>query len=123
MVCEKRIMKNEIYNYDDANLCDLLQEMQEDENDDETTMERILEQRRIDREDICNLFRIPYDEGIECMVDEEFDEFIDIIMNGTKQDIIKYYNDYGDTYSEIILNISNDELNNMRTIYLNNYRN
>ena len=116
-------MKNEIYNYDDANLCDLLQEMQEDENDDETTMERILEQRRIDREDICNLFRIPYDEGIECMVDEEFDEFIDIIMNGTKQDIIKYYNDYGDTYSEIILNISNDELNNMRTIYLNNYRN
>ena len=65
--------------------------------------ERIREQRREERQSFCDMLEIPCDDSILLMVDEEFKEFAEFVLNHFKEDVISYCHQYGITYEETLL--------------------
>lgn len=71
---------------------------------------RTLEQRREEIIKECDLFKIPCDWSITLMTDEEWNEFINLIYEGyDRKTIIDYCEEYGITYKETLLNMSDAE--------------
>ena len=55
---------------------------------------RTLEQRREEREEYCLMNDIICDDSVLLMVDEEWDEFKDILENGTEEDLTNIINEH-----------------------------
>ena len=64
---------------------------------------RTLEQRREEREEYCLMNDIICDDSVLLMVDEEWDEFKDILENGTEEDLTNIINEHDISFNNAFI--------------------